>query len=462
GHHSRCLYKIVPHAKRWLLSQDFESQKTGLTFLTSDCLVNGNLLDEDTAAVVSERLSHWLSSTSLVQAPNPRSLNLFRKDEESMVTEVDGTPSTNMFTALNIGQYYSEEQLMNIYSYSCLYQWLCNMAFHFGTAPQPRPEEGASEEDTKYCPNKFRMDKGTVTKVLGNLVNKSVDYCFRIIDQCERKAKVQVDADLQLSCLLEAVRILDIICSLDEDQTARVFHEVKRLYMRISQESRYSTVLVYVLTFFFNHSASVVHDPRDLYNNFFTSVVPTNLNNQGFVMAVVNFVSKNLPEIAEKTDILTDYFPSLFKILAWHPRLFLKEFTSILPMTMNLDTSVEIFHLLLDLPCTTASLEVMEKAKKVESPAQNLEAEPSNSLEAFNNVRYKPLFLYITRSKGGQGDTIDRYTRAANINPLNPTPLGLIFPCIWAILLSASMSKVNIDDNCVDLELLFRSRSNCR
>ncbi|KAK3767544.1 hypothetical protein RRG08_003976 [Elysia crispata] len=75
---------------------------------------------------------------------------------------------------------------------------------------------------------------------------------------------------------------------------------------------------------------------------------------------------------------------------------------------MNFETSIEIFHLLLDLPCITASLEVMEKAKKMEASTQSVDSQPANSVEAFHNVRYKPLFLYITRSKGGQGDTIDR------------------------------------------------------
>lgn len=263
-------------------------------------------------------------------------------------------------------------------------------------------------QDSKPQNLRPEVDKATVTKVLGSLVPKSVDYCFRLIDQCERKAKVQIDAELQVSSLVEAVRILDIICSLDEDQTARVFHEVKRLYTRISQESRYSTVLIHVITFFFHHSAAVVHDPRDAYEFFFTQLVPENLNNQGFVTPVVNFIVKNLDEIAEKTDILTIYFPSLFKILAWHPRLFMEDFTSILPTAMNFETSVEIFHLLLDLPCVTASLEVIEKAKNVEVSTQSADSEPTNAVEAFHNIRYKPLFLYITRSKGGQGDTIDR------------------------------------------------------
>ena len=68
------------------------------------------------------------------------------------------------------------------------------------------------------------------------------------------------------------------------------------------------------LTLQLSTGVAVVHDPRDTYDFFFTKLVPENINNQGFVTAVINFVAKNLEEIAERTDILTDYFPSLFKV----------------------------------------------------------------------------------------------------------------------------------------------------
>lgn len=53
----------------------------------------------------SEELCAWLMNASLYQAPNPYTFNLFRKDEESQVTEIDGTPCRNIFTILNISRY---------------------------------------------------------------------------------------------------------------------------------------------------------------------------------------------------------------------------------------------------------------------------------------------------------------------------------------------------------------------
>lgn len=72
---------------------------------------------------------------------------------------------------------------------------------------------------------------------------------------------------------------------------------------------------------------------------------------------------------------------------------------------------VQIFHTLLDLPCLTAALEVMDKAKKVEPPgtSHGASVEPTNSVEAFHMPRFKPLFNFICRTQGGQGDTINRY-----------------------------------------------------
>ena len=72
---------------------------------------------------------------------------------------------------------------------------------------------------------------------------------------------------------------------------------------------------------------------------------------------------------------------------------------------------VQIFHTLLDLPCLTAALEVMDKAKRVEpaSVSHGASVEPTSSVEAFHTPRFKPLFNFISRPEAGQGDTINRY-----------------------------------------------------
>lgn len=90
---------------RWLQSQDFEKQKSGLFLITLVSFVHGKSVQADVLAETSKKLSQWLSSASLFQAPNPRTLNLFRKDEENSVTEIDGTANTNIFTVLSLGQW---------------------------------------------------------------------------------------------------------------------------------------------------------------------------------------------------------------------------------------------------------------------------------------------------------------------------------------------------------------------
>ncbi|CAG5118131.1 unnamed protein product, partial [Candidula unifasciata] len=153
---------------------------------------------------------------------------------------------------------------------------------------------------------------------------------------------------------------------------------------------------------------SVVHDPQETFRHYFQTLISTLYKDQGTMYDTLDFLLMNIRNLTDTTDILTDYFPNLFKILAWHPRVFHYEFATLLPAMMNVDTSIEIFHLLLDLPCMSAALEIIERAKVTEPLVVEVDSEPASSLEAFYNPRFRPLFSYITRSESGHGDTIDR------------------------------------------------------
>ena len=73
-----------------------------------------------------------------------------------------------MFYMLS-GQYYTDDQFMNIYSFSHLYQWLYSC--------QQASQSQASQS----------TDSSQDTKLMYNiLLTKSIDYCFRMLDQCER------------------------------------------------------------------------------------------------------------------------------------------------------------------------------------------------------------------------------------------------------------------------------------
>ena len=53
---------------------------------------------------VNSTVSDWLMNASLYQLPNPYTINPFKKDPNQLVNEIDGTPSRNFFTVLNIGK----------------------------------------------------------------------------------------------------------------------------------------------------------------------------------------------------------------------------------------------------------------------------------------------------------------------------------------------------------------------
>lgn len=63
---------------------------------------------------VNSTASDWLMNASLYQLPNPYTINPFKKDQAPVVNEVDGTPSRNFFTVLNIGKNYTYKRYYKI------------------------------------------------------------------------------------------------------------------------------------------------------------------------------------------------------------------------------------------------------------------------------------------------------------------------------------------------------------
>ncbi|XP_046362626.2 AP-5 complex subunit zeta-1-like [Haliotis rufescens] len=505
-----CLDHSFPEAVRWLSTRgvDLDTQRKAFTFLVSLSMLHTKLASDKIVLKTSEQLSKWLLSASRYQAANPYTKNPFRKDEANLVTEVDGTPSRNFFTVLNIGQYFTDDQFLNIYTFSLLYRWLhhnnvnredgedtdadlskdretpVSLVSTDSPLGSPRgdgtPQSFASLESPKqaatpvgsldstdqflsmYAESPRRasaqvssmiaesprrgsfqissmngdfsrrgsgqhmsmrsgtpdsLEKGRQAKVFGSLSSRTVDYCFRVLDQCERKPKVNTDAELQIACLVEAVTVLDLICELDEGHVPRVHQEVKRLYARVSSEAQYAPIVLQILQFFVNHSSAVVHDPGDTYLHYFRNVLGRNFHDPGVAFDTVRFILRNLETLCHRTKVLSSFFPNILKILAWHPRTFVDEFTEILPALMSPTTAMEVFHTVLDLPCLTAALEVIEKAKKIEHLGQGPtgDSEPSNSVEAFQHSFYRPLFSFVTRYDGGHGDTIDKLSSLHNI-----------------------------------------------
>ncbi|XP_062582819.1 AP-5 complex subunit zeta-1-like, partial [Saccostrea cucullata] len=417
GNRNFCFTKIIPQAVRWMSSgkEDFNVQRQAFSFLVSLQVLHNKLLSEETLTEVNSTVSDWLMNASLYQLPNPYTINPFKKDQAIVVNEVDGTPSRNFFTVLNIGQYYTNDQFLNIYSFSMLFKWL----YH----------SHVTSDDNQEPANKC-------THVFHSLVDKSIDYCFRILDQCERKPKVASDVDLQNCCLLEVVNVLDIICKIEPGRVARVFQEVRRLYNRLAAEPDKARLLIPVLQFFLNHGKSVEHDPQEAYTLFFHKLLTQWYLDPAFSFDTVTFIRDNLETLCHNTSILSTYFPNILKILAWNPRTYLTDFEDILPALMSPSTATEVFHMLLDLPCVTVALEVTEQCKKREAQTLSTETEPISSLSAFQSALYRPMFNFFTRVEGGHGDTINRLSSFHNIlRDMNQHPRVVVCSQIVPVLL---------------------------
>ncbi|XP_027539421.1 AP-5 complex subunit zeta-1 isoform X3 [Neopelma chrysocephalum] len=75
---------------------------------------------------------------------------------------------------------------------------------------------------------------------------------------------------------------------------------------------------------------------------------------------------------------------------------------------LNHSTAIEIFHLLLDLPCLTAALDIQLRAAAFptsEKATSDPAVKPTTCLEAFRHPLYKSTFQYLLRTKSAPEDT---------------------------------------------------------
>ena len=84
---------------------------------------------------------------------------------------------------------------------------------------------------------------------------------------------------------------------------------------------------------------------------------------QVFCYETLEFCLENVEKILSNTLIFPTYFPSIFKIVAWHTFTVLSEFYELLPALISESSFVEVLNLILNLPLITASLEAQQARK---------------------------------------------------------------------------------------------------
>lgn len=93
------------------------------------------------------------------------------------------------------------------------------------------------------------------------------------------------------------------------------------------------------------------------------------------------------------------YFPSIVKLVAWHPQTLSDDFLSILPLLVKPGSFIELFHSLIDLPVIAAALEHLSRNKDFLNISPDLP--PEQLVIASAN---RALFNYVLRSESGIGN----------------------------------------------------------
>ncbi|XP_051877477.1 AP-5 complex subunit zeta-1 [Pristis pectinata] len=377
-------------------------------------VLNLAVLNEEQINTISKKLVDWLRYAGTVQGVPHSSGGFFspRSRQPASILEVDGAVAGDFFTVLCIGQYYTEDQWLNMHSFSMIRRWLqWSGASGINNSDADERSElessmmsvvSASSTSSRLMPPKERLRE------------KTFEYCNRLIEQSDRKALKKSDSELQKACLIEAVTLMDLICRHDPLFVYRAFPVVKALYSRISTDSGFARVLLPVAQFYLNHSELAAVDSEAVYRQLFTKVPSELYQDSMLAFEFIQFCRENAKTLRESVAVFHKSFPNLLKFLAWNISALFPEFIELLPDLVRPDTSIEILHSLLDLPCLTAILEAQLRSlcsQVTEKVIADQNRKVLSSVEAFQHPYYRSMFFYILRVETGTGDTIDRLSQ---------------------------------------------------
>uniref|UniRef100_A0A674NM48 Adaptor related protein complex 5 subunit zeta 1 n=1 Tax=Takifugu rubripes TaxID=31033 RepID=A0A674NM48_TAKRU len=383
-----------------------------LPILNSVITHSPDCLTEDHVTFLSKKFVDWLRYASITQGGGASSGGFFtgpRSRQPPPITELDGTVSGDFFTVLCVGQGFTEDQWMNVYSFSMLRHWL--LTYHSVSNDDRSEVDGsvvsmvsATSSSSRLLPPKERLRE------------KAFQYCQRLIEQCDRKAHKKTDTDLQKACLVEAVCVLDCVCSEDTSLVYRTFPYIKALFGRLSSDLSFARVLLPVAQFYLNHGEVAAVDCDVVWKLVFGRF-PAELFNDNFLAhELLRFLRLNLDslkfrvktrELGPPTYMIRTEHPFCVQMLAWNSPALVDEFVDLMPSLVTAGTAVELLHTLLDLPCLSATLVLQLRAASL--PIAEAGARGLVPLEAFRNPSFRGLFLFLLRTEAGTGsDTIDR------------------------------------------------------
>ncbi|XP_053708169.1 AP-5 complex subunit zeta-1 isoform X1 [Synchiropus splendidus] len=377
-------------------------------------------LSEDHVTLLCKKLVDWLRYASITQGGGASTGGFFtgsRSRQPVPTAELDGSVSGDFFTVLCVGQGFTEDQWMNVYSFSMLRHWL--LTFH-GAASGPMAADLASWLQLSLSlshscapDDRSEVDGSLVSMVSATssssrllppkerLREKTLQYCLRLIEQSDRKAQKRIDVELQKVCLVEAVCILDGVCEEDPSLVYRAFPCIKALFSRLNTDLSFARVLLPIAQFYLHHGEMAAVECESVWKLVFGRF-PAELFNDPFLAhELLRFLRVNVKSLELRVPLYTRSFPNLLKFLAWDSAAVVEDFVDLLPSLVTPGTAVELLHTLLDLPCLSATLILQLRSASLAISEQG--GRTFRSLDAFRNPTLRGLFLFLLRGESGSG-----------------------------------------------------------
>lgn len=406
---------LCHHLLKSLESRLSEGQisKHALPILSKLISVYPDILTDDQVNLVSRKMVDWLRYASMQQGASVSSGGFFggpRARQPAPLMEVDGVVTGDFFTVLCVGQSYTEDQWMNMYTFSMIRSWL--LAYDTDGTSNAESDDRSEVDSSVMSMVSATSSSSRLLPPKERLREKTFEYCQRLIEQSDRKALKRTDTELQKACIVESVSIMDIICGEDPSYVYRAFPCIKALYGRLNGDLAYSRALIPIAQFYLNHSEMAAVDSEAVFRQLFGHCPAEQFNEPMLAFEFIQFSLLNATTLQTRVTNYRQSFPNLLKFLAWNSPGLISEFVELLPSLVAPDTAIELLHTILDLPCLAAALDLQHRSACYQASDRTSwdqqGAKVAACLDAFRQPSYRGLFLYILRPEAGTGDTIDR------------------------------------------------------
>ena len=289
------------------------------------------------------------------------------------------------------------------------------------------------------------------------LKNASVRYCLRLLGQAEKIPRKSEDRTILTAAVIEAIRILTLLCQQDDTLVKKVFPEIERVHGRIIGESTYARRLYPAdIQYFVEHYDSMIYNAEELVQSYLKTVPSQLYTSSSACFEIFDFCLRNFA-FFERFPFLSRFFPNLLKMVAWNPRSFLYEILELLPILVTDSTVCELFHSILDIPCTSAMLELTELNTLDKYLGENLEANFGES-GTFLSKSSHAISEFFLRCESGGPETIDKLDKVyVAIRPLSKRTRVQVCCQIVPMLLRKFFQCVSVQVNENMIKELFPS-----